>query len=103
MFQQSRPIALGWVDDDMSPAPEWDRAQVSRLARYLGYRIIWPDERSMLSIAEQTRNSGAEVVILPSPQHLGPVELNRVMDAADVETVLPRLSFARWSTAGTGR
>ncbi len=51
----------------------------------------------MLSVADQARNAGAEVVILPAPDHLGPLELNRVMDVADVETVLPRLSFARWA------
>jgi hypothetical protein len=42
-------------------------------------------------------------VILPAPDHLGALELNRVMDVADVETVLPRLSFARWYAAGTAR
>ncbi|NEW41991.1 hypothetical protein GV794_27500 [Nocardia cyriacigeorgica] len=43
------------------------------------------------------------VVILPAPEHLGPLELNRVMEVADVEVVLPRLSFARWSTVEAGR
>lgn len=103
MLQHGRPIALGWVDDDVSAAPEWDRAQVSRFARRLGYRIVWADERSVLPVVEQARNTGAEVVILPAPDHLGPVELSRVMDVADVETILPRLSFARWSTAGSGQ
>ncbi|WP_327148472.1 hypothetical protein [Nocardia sp. NBC_01329] len=103
MLEHSRPVAFGWVDDDVSSAPGWDRARVSRFARRLGYRVMWPDERSVLSVAEQTRNAGAEVVVLPSPEHLGPVELNRVMDVADVETLSPRLSFARWSTPGTER
>lgn len=91
-----RPIAFGWIDEDVSNAPSWDQAQVLRLAKRLGYELIWPDECSVLSVADQARNAGAEVVILPAPDHLGPVELNRVMDVADVETVLPRLSFARW-------
>lgn len=98
-----RPIAFGWVDDDVSGAPDWDRAQVRRLADRLGYRITWPDLRSLLPVADQARSSGADVVILPSPDHLGALELNRVMDVADVETVLPRLSFARWYAAGTAR
>ena len=42
-------------------------------------------------------------MILPAPDHLGALELNRVMDVADVETVLPRLSFARWYAGGTAR
>ncbi|MFI5719353.1 hypothetical protein [Nocardia sp. NPDC051750] len=57
----------------------------------------------MLPVADQARNAGADVVILPAPDHLGPLELNRVMDVADVETVLPRLSFARWHAAGAAR
>ncbi|MFI5720684.1 hypothetical protein [Nocardia sp. NPDC051750] len=87
----------------MSTSPDWDQAQVSRFARHLGYRVVWPDERSVLPVAVQARNAGADVVILPAPNHLDPLELNRVMDVADVETVLPRLSFARWFPVGSAR
>ncbi|MBF6097109.1 hypothetical protein IU510_03330 [Nocardia cyriacigeorgica] len=98
-----QPIAFGWIDHDASTAPEWDRARIIRLARRLGYRVVWPDDRSVLPTADQARDAGADVVILPAPNHLGPLELNRVMDFADVEVVLPRLSFARWGLAGAGR
>ncbi|WP_330981613.1 hypothetical protein [Nocardia cyriacigeorgica] len=54
-------------------------------------------------MVDQVRGAGAEVVIMPAPEHLGPLELNRVMEIADVEVVLPRLSFARWATIGHGR
>jgi hypothetical protein len=57
----------------------------------------------VLSVADQARSSGADVVILPTPDHLGPMELNQVMDVADVETVIPRPSFARWHVGGAGR
>lgn len=103
MRQRKDPTAFGWIDYEVSTAPDWDRAQVRRLAERLGYQILWPDERSVLSVADQARNAGADMVILPAPNHLGPLELNRVMDVADVETVLPRLSFARWSISGAGR
>ena len=99
----SHSIAFGWIDYDMSTAPDWDRAQVVRLAKRLGYHVVWANERSVLSVADQARNAGADVVILPAPEHLRPLELNRVMDVADVETVVPRLSFARWFAAGAGR
>ncbi|WP_324190045.1 hypothetical protein [Nocardia cyriacigeorgica] len=92
-------IAFGWIDYDISRAPEWDRAQIHRLARHLGYRLVWPDERSVLRVADQARNARADLVILPAPDHLSPLELNAVMDVADVETVVPRLSFARWAFA----
>lgn len=103
MRHHGPPIAFGWVDDDMSTAPGWDRAQVSRLARHLGYCIVWPDEYSVLALADQARNAGADVVILPAPDHLGPLTLNRIMEVADVETVSPRLSFSRWSSAGSAQ
>lgn len=92
-------IAFGWIDYDISRAPEWDRAQIHRLARHLGYRLVWSDGRSVLRVADQARNAAADVVIVPAPDHLGPLELNAVMNVADVETVSPRLSFARWAYA----
>ncbi|MEU1986305.1 hypothetical protein [Nocardia sp. NPDC019395] len=88
-------IAFGWIDYDISRAPEWDRAQIHRLADRLGYRVVWPCERSVLRAADQARNARADLVILPAPDHLSPLELNAVMEVADVETVAPRLSFAR--------
>ncbi|NEW56923.1 hypothetical protein GV794_14845 [Nocardia cyriacigeorgica] len=91
-------IAFGWINYDISRAPEWDRAQIHRLARHLGYRLMWTSERSVLRVADQARNAQADLVILPAPEHLSPLELNAVMDVADVETVVPRLSFARWAT-----
>jgi len=57
----------------------------------------------LLPVADQAWNTGADVVIVPAPDHLGPLELNAVMNVADVEVVLPRLSFARWSMTGTTR
>ncbi|MBF6288687.1 hypothetical protein GV791_15190 [Nocardia cyriacigeorgica] len=90
-------IALGWIDHDISRAPAWDRAQIRRLADRLGYQLVWPCEHSVLRLADQVRNAGADLVVLPAPDHLGPLELNAVMEIADVEIVLPRLSFARWT------
>lgn len=98
----TNPVAFGWINYDVSTSPEWDAAQVQRLTRRLGYPIVWPGF-SVLPVVDQVRNSGAEVVIMPAPEHLGPLELNRVMEIADVEVVLPRLSFARWSIVGSGR
>jgi len=92
-------IALGWIDYDISHTPEWDGARLRRLARHLGYRLVWPYEWSVLRLADQARNAGADLVILPAPDHLSPFELNAVMDVVDVETVVPRMSFARWTFA----
>ncbi len=59
-----RPKAFGWIDFETSTAPEWDRPRMCRLARRLGYRMAWPDERSLLSVADQAR-AGADCVICP--------------------------------------
>lgn len=91
----SHSIAFGWIDYDISRAPESDRDRIHRLADQLGYRLVWPCERSVLQVVDQVRNTGADLVILPAPDHLSPFALNAVLDIADVETVLPRLSFAR--------
>ncbi|WP_040837137.1 hypothetical protein [Nocardia brevicatena] len=91
----SHSIAFGWIDYNISRAPESDRDRIHRLADQLGYRLVWPCERSVLRVVDQVRNAGADLVILPAPDHLSTLELNAVMDIADVETVVPRLSFAR--------
>lgn len=96
----TRPRALGWIDHDTSTAPEWDRAQVERLAARLGYRLVWPDEISVLPVSAQLHSLGVDTVLMPAPHHIDPLALSRVMEIADVETVHPRLSFARWSIAG---
>ncbi|MCC3326159.1 hypothetical protein LK455_00405 [Nocardia abscessus] len=91
--------ALGWIDP-LSPTPEWDSAQVRRLARRLGYALRWADAGSVLGLAEQVESSGADVVLLPSSAHLDAVTLDRVMAVADVECAAPRASFGRWPAFG---
>ncbi|MFI5719354.1 hypothetical protein [Nocardia sp. NPDC051750] len=34
-------IAFCWIDYEVSTAPEWDQAQVRRLADRLGYSVVW--------------------------------------------------------------
>ncbi|MFE3447175.1 hypothetical protein ACFXNW_29435 [Nocardia sp. NPDC059180] len=95
-----KPLALGWIDYDRSTAPNWDTAQVQRLARRLGYRLVWPAMLSVLPLTDQVRSYEADVVILPAPDHVGALELDGLMHIADVETVFPRLSFGRWPITG---
>ncbi|WP_280333112.1 hypothetical protein [Nocardia wallacei] len=97
-----RPTALGWVDTEVSEAPIWDRAQVQRLARHLGFVIIWP-EASLLPLVDIVRAADVDAVITPSPQHLTPLTLNALLNIVDVETLSPRMSFTRWSLINTGR
>lgn len=91
--------ALGWIDP-CSPTPEWDVAQVRRLARRLGYALRWADPGSVLGLVEQVAASGIDVVLLPSSAHVDAVTLDRVMAIADVECACPRASFGRWCALG---
>ncbi|MEU6564617.1 hypothetical protein [Nocardia nova] len=93
----ARPIALGWIHPDSETA-DWDMARVRRLARHLGYTLVRSPETSRIPLADQVRATRAEAVITPSTDHLGILTLHAVMCVADVETVSPRLSFARWAT-----
>lgn len=90
------PVALGWVHPE-SVALEWDMAQVRRLAQRLGYVLVWAPECSRIPLADQVRAVGTEVVIAPAPAHFDVRTLNAVMCVADIETVWPRMSFARWA------
>ncbi len=91
--------AMGWVDPS-SPVQEWDRAQVRRLARRLGYVLRWADPNSVLGLAEQVESSGVDVVIMPSTAHVDAVTMNRVLCVADIECAAPRVSLNRWSLLG---
>ncbi|WP_232236266.1 hypothetical protein [Nocardia sp. BMG51109] len=82
----------------MSSWLEWDAAQVRRLARRLGSVLVWPPETSLIPLVDQVRAAGVDAVITPAPNHLDVMTMHAVMCVADVETVSPRMSFARWAT-----
>lgn len=90
------PTALGVIDQESS-AEQWHRAQIQRLARHLGYALIWPPEDSLLTLVDQVRQADVDAVIVPSTDHMDALTLNAVMSVAPVESVCPRLSFARWA------
>ncbi|WP_307719357.1 hypothetical protein [Nocardia mexicana] len=81
----------------MSSSLEWDAAQVRRLARRLGYVLVWPPDVSLIPLIDRVRAADVDAVITPALSHLDVVALHAVMAVADVETVSPRMSFARWA------
>jgi hypothetical protein len=99
----SRPTALAWIDPTVTTAPDWDAAQVRRLARQLGYALVWPPDITLLPLADQVRAADVDAVITPAPNHLDVLQLHAVMCLAEVETVAPRTSFARWVALPSGR
>lgn len=54
------------------------------------------------AVTDQVRTADVDAVIVPSASHLDPLTLNSLMGLADVEAVLPRLSFARWPMQQSG-
>lgn len=95
------PTAFGLVHSD-SDAHQWHRAQIQRLARQLGYHLVWQPENSLIPLADQVRAADVDVVIVSSPEHLGPLELNSLMAVVAVESVVPRLTFSRWADTRAG-
>ncbi len=94
-------MALGVVDQD-SEAYEWERAQVRRLARHLGYAVVWASGNSVLPLVDQVRQADVDIVIASVSDHLDVLTLNSVMGVVGVETVCPRLSFSRWADVQPG-
>lgn len=97
---RTRPTALAWIDPEVSNAPNWDAAQVKRLARRLGYALVWPVPHPTIPLIDQIRTADVDAIVMPTPAHLDARTLDLVMHLADVETACPRLSFARWNASG---
>ncbi|MEU1432109.1 hypothetical protein ABZ412_34085 [Nocardia sp. NPDC005746] len=91
-----RPTALGWLDFEASSAPDWDRAQMRRLARHLGYQLEWAPDVPIIPLVDIAREADVDTLIIPAPDHLDALALNALLSVVDVESVLPRLSFHRW-------
>jgi hypothetical protein len=51
----------------------------------------------LIPLADVVRELDADAVIVPAPDRLDALTLHAVMCVADVETVTPRMSFARWA------
>lgn len=96
------PTALGVIDPD-SEAYEWQRAQVQRLARHMGYALIWPPVDSVLPLVDQVRQADVDIVIAAALDHLDALTLNAVMGVVNVETVCPRLTFSKWADMRPGQ
>lgn len=93
------PTALGWIDPG-SAAADWHRAQVQRLARTLGYELVWADVAAVIPLVDQARVADVDVMIVPAPDHLDALTLNSLLSVVGVESACPRLSFARWAEVG---
>ncbi|AHH21771.1 hypothetical protein NONO_c70100 [Nocardia nova SH22a] len=99
---RAHPTALAWIDPEISTAPDWEAAQIARLARHLGYALTWPVVTRTVPLIDQIRSADIDALVLPAPNHLDALTLNLAMHLVDVETVCPRMSFARWRAIDVG-
>ncbi len=91
------PTAVGHVDVERSGrAAQWNRAQIARLARRLGYILIWPSDASPLPLLDQVRAADVDAVLIPSLQHIDAFTLDQLTSCCDVECVSPRKTIARY-------
>lgn len=93
---RAEPTAFGYVNDAVTRAPQWDSAACARLARRLGYRLIWPSAECPLPLVDQVRSADVDAVVIPSADHVDALTMDRLMHTCDVETVLPRETWARY-------
>lgn len=108
-----RPTALGWIDPVVTGMPEWDAAQVRRLARRLGYALVWPPDITLVPLVDQVRGADVDAVITPVAAASGCAHVacgdvcrgRRNCHSANVFRSLDRVllweaGMMSWSTAG---
>ncbi|MEV6773381.1 hypothetical protein AB0N05_32590 [Nocardia sp. NPDC051030] len=98
-----QPAAIGFLRHDVSGAQQqWDEAQIQHLARRLGYDlcktlIFGPEtDRPLLRVRTAVSRLDADAVITPSLEHFDGQVPDDVVEVADVITVSPENTYARW-------
>ncbi|WP_330181658.1 hypothetical protein OHB26_35670 [Nocardia sp. NBC_01503] len=93
---QANPTALAFVDPEISgPGTAWDCAQVRRLARRLGYELLWPPEDSALPLADLARELDVDAVIVPAATHLDFATVDALTRVCEIECAQPPLTYTR--------
>lgn len=97
--------AIGYLRSDISgERRQWDERQNRSRAARLGYTVaktVVFSQRTddpIQRLVNVIRNTGAEAVVVPSADHLGGEIPEALVRVADVITVQPEKTYARWST-----
>lgn len=97
------PPAIGYLRKDVSGAhQQWDEAQMRSLAKRLGYRLTKTvtfgaqTDNPLQRLMNVIENVAAEAVLTPSLTHFGGEIPDVLVKAADVITVQPETTYARW-------
>ncbi|WP_067708657.1 hypothetical protein [Nocardia yamanashiensis] len=98
-----QPAAIGFLRHDVSGAQrQWDEAQIRHLAGRLGYDlcktlVLGPDtDRLLTRVRTAITRMEADAVITPSLDHFDGQIPADVVKVADLITVSPENTYARW-------
>ncbi|WP_405495075.1 hypothetical protein [Nocardia sp. NBC_00511] len=99
-----QPAAIGFLRHDVSgEQQQWDEAQIQHLARRLGYDlcrtlILGPDtDRPLVRVRTMVSRTEADAIIIPNLDHFGGRIPDEIVRIADVITVSPENTYARWA------
>ncbi|MEU0540949.1 hypothetical protein [Nocardia sp. NPDC005978] len=100
---RAHPAAIGFLRRDVSGVQlQWHRAQIQHVARRLGYdlcqtMILDPRaERSEPGLTAAVSDLEADAIITPSLEHFDGAVPDDIVQLADVITVSPENTYARW-------
>ncbi|MRH90577.1 hypothetical protein GFY24_24570 [Nocardia sp. SYP-A9097] len=100
-----QPAAIGFLRHDVSRAQQrWDQAQMRHLARRLGYDlcrtlVCGPATAELMEeVRAAISQTEADAVITPSLDHFDGAVPDPLVQVADVITVSPENTYARWRT-----
>ncbi|MFC7425148.1 hypothetical protein [Nocardia tengchongensis] len=99
-----QPSAIGYLRHDVSGAQQqWDEAQIQHLARRLGYDlcktlVFGPEtDRPLIRVRTLVSHMEADAVIIPSLAHFDGHIPDDIVQVADIITVNPENTYARWA------
>ncbi|MGQ4597359.1 hypothetical protein [Nocardia sp. R6R-6] len=106
---RARPTAIGYLRRDISGISQtWDEIQIRSLAKRLGYElaktvVFRAETDSPLSrLLNVVRRVDVDAVIVPGVRHFGGEVPTGLVAVADVITVSPERTYARWAPGCNG-
>ncbi|WP_040840271.1 hypothetical protein [Nocardia brevicatena] len=101
----TRPKALGYLRRDKSGVhQQWDEAQIRALAHRFGYElcktiVFGPNAEDPIGeLVHAIGRAEAEALFVPGLEHFDGIVPRTLVSVADVITVTPQRTYARWST-----
>ncbi|WP_245546919.1 hypothetical protein [Nocardia brevicatena] len=101
----TKPKALGYVRKDKSGIhQQWDEAQIRSLVQRFGYElcktIVFGEftEDPIGELVHAIGRAEAEALFMPGLEHFDGIVPWTLVSVADVVTVSPQRTYARWST-----